>query len=212
MASDPLTFSTMPIDELKRRAREAESLFRVARELARDALQDPQQSERAKDRICAIVREIEELFPGMSELGADVDASELVAPSMRREGGEVEGEGKQEDPQDQEGEEEEEEAEDDEDGVDEEDDEEWDVDPVKLSAAIQNDELMAKIPEVDRAWFKAMAQRVLDARERMGIISRVRAGFEELTQVSQRGLDQVRKQLGVALTLESLGAKKRHQD
>jgi hypothetical protein len=198
--------SPVPLEDLRRRVREAEALLGVARGLAREELHDPSSCERARDRIISILREIDTLFPGLSDPPAPIDPQELIAPSMRdriaepvEASREVEAspaspvfsEGEEADP-----------------GVAEE--EEWELDHRKLAAAIANEQLMSKIPEADREWFKQMARRSIEAQERVELCERVRAAFDELSQVMREGLDQTSRQLSVALTFEQLKAKKRH--
>jgi hypothetical protein len=212
------------MDDLRRRVREAESLLGVARGLARDDLHDPAKCERARDRIVSILREIDGLFPGLNDPPPSIDPIDMVAPSMRKSAEETapareqpdeeEGEGEGEEEGEGEGEEEgggeeEEQHEEGEEGEETEDEEEWDLDHAKLAAAIENEQLMSKIPEVDRDWFKRMARRSIEAQERVELCDRVRRAFDELAQAMRQGLDETSRQLSVALTFEQLKAKQR---
>jgi hypothetical protein len=201
--------SPVSIEDLRRRVREAEGLLGVARGLARDELHDPGSCERARDRIMSILREIDGLLPGLNDPTPSVEPEELVAPSMRNrppaEGASAADEAapsevQEQDPEDEEQEEDAEEAE-------EEEEVEWELDHRKLATAIENDELMSKIPEVDREWFKRLALRTIEAQERALLCERVRKAFDELAQAMRRGLDEASRQLSVALTLENLKAK-----
>jgi len=200
--------SPVPLEDLKRRVREAEALLGVARGLARGELHDPASCERARDRIVSILREIDTLFPG-NEPPAPIDPLELVAPSMRdrveepaladeeaagpREEGEGDGDAEEGD------------------GDGESDgEEEWELDHRKLAAAIENEQLMSKIPEADREWFKQMAQRTIEAQERVELCERVRVAFDELSRAMREGLDETSRQMSVALTFEQLKAKTQH--
>jgi hypothetical protein len=189
--------SPVPIDDLRRRVREAEALLGVARGLARDDLHNPGTCERARDRIMSILREIDSLFPGLNDPPPSIDPSELIAPSQRnRAAAEVAPEAVPAGAHGEGGEEEETEEE-----------EEWELDHKKLAAAIESIELMAKIPEVDREWFKRMARRSIEAQERVELCERVRHAFDDLAQAMRQGLDETSRQLSVALTFEQLKSK-----
>jgi hypothetical protein len=204
MTSPISPLSPVSIEDLRGRVREAESLLGVARGLASDELHDPLRCERARDRIVSILREIDALFPGLNDPPPAIDPTEFVAPSMRersfRETGlddersEASGEASQEEVEDE--------------AKDEE--EEWDLDHEKLAAALDNAKLMEKIPEVDRDWFRRMALRSLEARERVLLCERVRLAFDELARAMKAGLDETSRQLSVALTFEQLKARQRH--
>lgn len=194
--------SPVPLEDLRRRVREAEALLGVARGLAREELHDPSSCERARDRIISILREIDTLFPGLSDPPAPIDPRELIAPSMRDRIAE---------PAEASTEVEASPVSDDEEPEPEAADEEgWELDHRKLAAAIDDDQLMSKIPEADREWFKQMARRSIEAQERVELCERVRAAFDELSRTMREGLDQTSRQLSVALTFEQLKAKKRH--
>jgi hypothetical protein len=92
----------------------------------------------------------------------------------------------------------------------EDEEDEWDLDHDKLAAALDNEELMEKIPEVDREWFRRMARRSIEAKERVELCERVRLAFDELAQAMKAGLDETSRQLSVALTFEQLKARQRH--
>jgi hypothetical protein len=197
--------SPVSIEDLRRRVREAEGLLGVARGLARDELHDPGSCERARDRIMSILREVDGLLPGLNDPPPSVDPEELVAPSMRNrppavappaadEAAPVEGQELDAEDEEEEKEEEEEEV-------------EWELDHRKLATAIESDELMSKIPEVDREWFKRLCLRTIESQERALLCERVRKAFDELAQAMRRGLDEASRQLSVALTLEQLKAK-----
>jgi hypothetical protein len=187
--------SPVPIDDLRRRVREAEALLGVARGLARDDLHNPGTCERARDRIMSILREIDSLFPGLNDPPPSIDPNELVAPSQRNQ---VAAKASLEAVHAQDEEVEEEEVE---------EEQEWELDHKKLAAAIENIELMAKIPEVDREWFKRMARRSIEAQERVELCDRVRRAFDDLAQAMRQGLDETSRQLSVALTFEQLKSK-----
>jgi hypothetical protein len=193
------------MEDLRRRVREAESLLGVARGLARDELHDPKTCERARDRIVSILREIDTLFPGLNDPPPTLDPNELVAPSMRKQ---EEGASEPEPEDDGLGAEQapdEEEAAEEKEGEDE-----WELDHRKLAAAIENEKLMAKIPEVDRDWFRRMARRSIEAQERLELCDRVRRAFDELALAMREGLDETSRQLAVALTFEQLKSKQQH--
>jgi len=202
MTSPISPLSPVPIEDLRRRVREAEALLGVARGLARDELNDPGSCERARDRIISILREIDTLFPGLNDPPPAIDPRELIAPSMRDR---AEAEGVEEEDEEAEGEDEEDEAEGEEAEAAEE--VEWELDHKKLAAAIENEQLMSKIPEVDREWFKGMAKRTIEAQERVELCERVRLAFDELSAAMRAGLDETSRQLSVALTFEQLKAK-----
>ena len=90
------------------------------------------------------------------------------------------------------------------------DEEGWELDRGKLAAALENEQLMANIPEVDREWFRQMARRSIEAQERVELCERIRAAFDELARAMRAGLDETSRQLSVALTFEQLKAKHQH--
>lgn len=205
MTSPISPLSPVTIEDLRGRVREAESLLGIARGLARDELHDPKRCERARDRIVSILREIDALFPGLNDPPPPLDPSELVAPSMREaaslegalESGEEEKSSEGDDDESQE-------------GNQDESEDEWDLDHAKLAAALDNEDLMGKIPEVDREWFRRMARRSIEAQERVDLCERVRVAFDELAQAMKAGLDETSRQLSVALTFEQLKARQQH--
>jgi hypothetical protein len=205
--------SPLPIDDLRRRVREAEGLLGVARGLARDELHDPASCERARDRIISILHEIDSLFPGLNDPPPVLDPEELVAPSMRNRSAAPEADVATSElaVADAKGGEEDVEEEREEEGEGEEPIEdgegEWELDTKKLAAALENEQLMSKIPEVDREWFRHMARRSIEAQERVDLCERVRKAFDELSVVMRDGLDETSRQLSMALTLEQLKAK-----
>ena len=178
----------MTLDELRQRVEEAEKLLRVARQLARDELSDPAHAEHARGRIASLLRDVQELFPGLGDEVHAADAQEAEESD--------EGSG-------EEGEEETEES----DAEKEDDGEEWEVDYDKLRAALANDSLMEQVPEADRPLFRAMAERLLESHERGELYARVLAGFEELAQTTRAGAQMVQRQLSAVLTFEHLAAK-----
>lgn len=188
--TDSTTVQTMALDELQRRVDEAERLLRTARQLAEHDLADPQQCERAGRRISSLIAEAQGLFPGFGGQD-DEETDEAAASELDEPENEVE------DEDDGSGEAEE----------DPEDDEEWDVDVDKLAAAIQNETLMAQIPEAHRSEFKAMAERVIDAYRRQALYERVAAAFEELDETTRHGAEHARQLLATMLTWQELAAK-----
>ena len=177
---DRVTVRTMPLSELRARVEEAEKLLRVAKQLARDELSDPQQSTRARDRIGSIVNEVQGMFPGLGE--PDVEAA------VMEEVGEDEADADS-DPDTN--------ADSD---SDSDSDEEWELDCEKLRAALDNEVLMAQIPESERPRFRAMAERLLEVHERGELYTRILAGFEELAEVTRVGAEAVQRQLAAMLT------------
>lgn len=198
----------MPLDELQHRVEEAERLLRTARQLAEHDLADPRQCERAGRRISSLIAEAQSLFPGLGDsAGGEADEAEEVDASEDDQADEAEATGGTE--PDEQAEEAEDQGEDDGGGQDEdaEDDEEWDVDVDKLAAAIQNEALMAQIPEAHRAEFKAMAERVIDAYRRQALYERVAAAFEVLDETTRQGAEHARQLLATMLTWQELAAK-----
>lgn len=192
------TVREMSIDELRGRVEEAEKLLRVARQLAQDELRDPQKSERAKDRIASLCSEVNALFPG---LGTE-PPPETAEPAAA----EADAEDDADDEDDTlEG------AADDADGSDgddaDEEDEEWTIDYEKLRRAIRDPGLMGRFPEAERAQFRTMAEKLLDAHDRQELYARVSAGFAELEETTRAGAEEAGRQLGFILTLENLRTK-----
>src|SRR5215472_2793969 len=185
-----LYLRTLPLDELRRRAREAEGLLRVACQLARDDLGDPATSERARERISSIAHEVQTLLFGNDEPAPPPE--DTVAPSMR--GGRADDHEGHHDDEGDHGDEGDNDGEDDDDGEDEED--EFDIDYAKLEAALGNEQLMAKVPETDREWFHRVGSYLVEANERRQISERIFAAFEELHGIARGGLDDTLQALG----------------
>jgi hypothetical protein len=204
----------MTTEEIRRRVREAEALLRVATQHARDAHEDPSKSAHASARIQSICREVEGLFPGVGdpvaldpEVQDAIDDLTTAVPEAEaileaaRESGELEAEpeaaaepaGEQSD-------------------VDpaapgEPVEEEWDVDYVKLGAAIENEELMGHFPEPQRTAFKRAARYLVDSHERQELFGRVVAAFQALSELTEQNIEETRKKLSMAMTLEELASK-----
>jgi hypothetical protein len=197
---------SLTLHQLRERVREAEALLRVARQHARDAHDDPAQSEHASARIQSICREVEALFPGLHEPSKpDPSLQETIAalraetpPSAdTEEDDDVVADG---DPEiDAEGDADEDDA------VDEA--EEWDVDYAKLASAIENEALMSAFPEPGRTAFKRAAQYLVESHERQVLFGRVIAGFEGVSALAQQNVEDTRRKLAMALTLEGLANK-----
>jgi len=228
---------SLTIEEFRRRVKEAEALLRVARQHARDAHGDPAKAEHASARIQSICREVDGLFPGLGEAtppaeevaaafatlaaetqqvagasgsaatedapaeGDDDEDAEAVDEDAANDdaGGEDADEGDEGDGEEGDADEED----------DDEDGDEWGVDFVKLAAAIENETLMAAFPEPGRSAFKRAAQYVIDAHERHELFGRVIAGFEELTELASKNVEDIRGKLELAMTLEKLANKRR---
>jgi hypothetical protein len=175
----------LTLPELRRRVEEAERMLRVACQLARDELGDPEHAGRARERICAITREVQSLFVGLNAPEPPLDPVEMTPPSLR------------DDPRApaiaEQGE--------------EDDDEELEIDYEKLSAALENDALMGQLPEQDRAWFKSMAGRLVEANERRMLGERVLHAYDELTSIMDEGLEETKRLLTMALTFDELRKK-----
>lgn len=201
----------MTLEEMRRRVREAEVLLRVAAQHARDAHDDPSNNEHANARIQSICREVEELFPGMHEpTGPDREVEEALAglkaasAQTEREHAESDSAGGDEDEDEDDG---------DQDGeaTDEggEAAQEWDVDYVKLGAAIENEELMSRFPEPARTAFKRAAKYLVESHQRQELFSRVIAAFETLSQLTAQNVENTRRKLAMAMTLEELASKRK---
>ena len=194
---------SMSTEEIRRRVREAEALLRVAAQHARDAHADPAQSEHASARIQSICREVEALFPGMHEPASpDPEVQEALAhlkveeaPDAADEATEVDEEGA---------------AEGHEEGADDEaaeEEQEWDVDYAKLGAAIENEQLMSRFPEPQRSAFKRAAKYLVESHERQVLFSRVIVAFDTLSQLTAQNVEDTRRKLAMAMTLEELSSK-----
>jgi len=199
---DDRTVRDMSIEELRARVVEAEKILRVARQLAQDELRDPESSERAKDRIASLCSDVNALFPGLGvppvetpDLAVAADDGDDGDEGEAEETVEVDGEGEGEGALEVEG--------------SDDDPDEWDVDYEKLRSALGNPELMGRFPEGQRAEFRAMAEKLLDAHDREELFARVTEGFAQLEETTRAGAEKVRAQLAFALTLEELRSKKR---
>jgi hypothetical protein len=190
---------SLSTDEIRRRVREAETLLRVATQHARDAREDPSKSQHASARIQTICREVEELFPGMHEpAGPDADIqaamAQLQIAAPPGEDASVDaGAG---------------------DGADAGEDageagpaEQWDVDYVKLGAAIENEELMSQFPEPARSAFKRAARYLVDSHERQELFSRVVDAFERLSELTAQNVEETHRKVSMAMTLEELAQR-----
>jgi hypothetical protein len=193
------TVDEMSIEELRSRVEEAERILRVARQLAQDELRDPQSCEHAKNRIASLCDDVNALFPGMIQQGADAadvpDEGEDGDEPDELEAGD---EGQDGDPDTAS------ESDDEADGDSEED---WDVDYEKLRASLQNPVLMGQFPD-GGAQFKQLAEKLLDSHDRHALYCRITEGFQQLEEITRQGADQLRHQLAVALTLEELKTKR----
>ena len=189
---DDRTVRDMSIEELRSRVEEAENILRVARQLAQDELRySPRAPSGRRNRIASRCSDVNALFPGLGEPA--VDTPDVAA----------EPEGADEDTEDDDPGEGDDRAE----ASDEVD--EWDVDYEKLRAALGNPELMGRFPEGQRAEFKAMAEKLLDAHDREELFARVTEGSAQLEETTRAGAEKVRAQLAFALTLEELRSRKR---
>jgi hypothetical protein len=203
----------LTVDQLRERVREAEALLRVARQHARDAHDDPANSAHASARIQSICREVEALFPGLNEPSRpDPELAETMA-ALRAETPEGAVTDADEEDANAEGdaasdEADDEASDDDDDGeADDEDADELDIDYAKLAAAIENETLMAAFPEPGRTAFKRAARYLVEANERHVLFGRVIAGFESVSELAHQGVEDLRRKLALAMTLEGLANK-----
>jgi hypothetical protein len=207
----------LTVDQLRERVREAEALLRVARQHARDAHDDPANSAHASARIQSICREVEALFPGLNEPSRpDPELAETMA-ALRAETPESAATDADEEDANAEGDAAGDEADDeaddeagDDDGeadADDEDADELDIDYAKLAAAIENETLMAAFPEPGRTAFKRAARYLVEANERHVLFGRVIAGFESVSELAHQGVEDLRRKLALAMTLEGLANK-----
>jgi hypothetical protein len=190
MDTTRVTVRTMPLGELRSRVEEAEKLLRVAKQLARDELSDPAQSSRVRERIGSIVSEVQGMFPGLGEPDATVEVVLEEADADTDSDTDSDSDADSDSDSDS----------DPDSDPDSDDDEEWEVDCEKLRAALDNDNLMAQIPESERPRFRAMAERLLEVHERGELYSRILSGFEELAEVTRLGAEAVQRQLAAMLT------------
>jgi hypothetical protein len=174
------TIRNMPLSELRIRVEEAEKLLGVAKQLARDELSDPQHSTRARDRIGSIVNEVQGMFPGLGE-------PESMEMTLEEVAGDLDDSGPLP-------------ADADADSDSDADEEEWEIDCEKLRAALDDEALMAQVPESERSRFRAMAERLLEVHERGELYARILTGFEELAEVTRVGAEAVQRQLAAMLT------------
>jgi hypothetical protein len=195
----------MSIDEMRRRVREAEALLRVAAQHARDAHDDPAKNEHANARIQSICREVEELFPGMHEpSGPDREVEEALAGlKAAATMGPGESHAEPEEALEDVGDEDDREI----DGESTEGEQEWEIDYAKLGAAIENEELMSRFPEPARAAFKRAARYLVESHERQELFSRVITAFETLSQLTAQNVEDTRRKLAMAMTLEEFASK-----
>ena len=94
-------------------------------------------------------------------------------------------------------------------GDEEEEQQEWDIDYAKLAAAIENETLMSAFPEPGRSAFRRAAQYLVESHERQELFGRVIAGFEGVSALAQQNVEDTRRKLAMALTLEELANKRR---
>jgi hypothetical protein len=216
MGSDSASGRIMSVEELSSRVVEVEQLAALGCRLAREALANPDQTARTQDRLQSILKEVGELIAGLQLVGAPVDPTEFVAPSVANApDDEPENEGPEDDEESDEASDEdgEGESEVEDEGSSEEEVDAWELDPEKLEAAIQNEALMAQIPEADREWFKGLARRVIESHARAMFATRVREALGELYETIEHCQEENSKKLGVALTFEHLRlAKARRLD
>ena len=204
----------LTVDQLRERVREAEALLRVARQHARDAHDDPANSAHASARIQSFCREVEALFPGLNEPSRpDPELAETMAAlraetpeSAATDADEEDAAAEGDEADDAAGDEAGDEADDD-DGEADEDADELDIDYAKLAAAIENETLMAAFPEPGRTAFKRAARYLVEANERHVLFGRVIAGFESLSELAHQGVEDLRRKLALAMTLEGLANK-----
>jgi hypothetical protein len=221
---------SLPIDELRRRVREAESLLRVAKSHARDGHDNAEAAEYASRRITSLLGEVDGLFPGLHEpqrpdpnierLVAELAAAAEAAGLKNEEAAAEDEPGEDEDDEsleataDESDEGElEEDGDDDEDEDDaddeEEDEEEWDVDYAKLAGAIENEQLMSAMPEPARSAFRTIARHLIEANERQQLMQRIADGIGELSALAEKNADEARRKAALALTFEELANKRK---
>jgi hypothetical protein len=184
----------LSVEELGYRVRDVERLAALGCRLAREALADPLQSPHLQERLGSILREVGELVPGSTWEVTLPDSPELVRPPVAGAEGAKET-SEAENDSTQEGE--------DGDGTDD-DETEWELDPVKLAAALENDALISQIPEGDRPWFLSIAERAIEAHLRSQLATRVKDALEELYETMDQCHEEAEKRLATALTFEQL--------
>ena len=221
---------SLTLEELRARVKEADALLRVARQHARDAHDDPEKAAHASARIQSICREVDALFPGLNEpaapdpelqgalamLQAATPAPATPADAVEEEAGDSDDEAGESDDEagdsdDEAGESDDEAGEGDEDAgdADEPDADEWGIDFAKLASAIENEALMSQLPEPGRSAFKRAALYLVEAHERHELFGVVIAGFEGLSELASKNVEDMRGKLAMALTLENLAQKRR---
>jgi hypothetical protein len=206
--SEPVaTLPVMSLEDLAPRVVEIEQLAALGCRLAREAMRDPSETLHAQERLQSILREVGQLIPSLELVGAPVDPKDFIAPSLANAPSLPEAE------PDDEGEGEPACANEDPDPTGDDDDaeqevEEWDLDPAKLEAALENDALMSQIPESDREWFKGLARRLIDSHTRATFATRVKEALRELYETMEMCQEANSKRLSVALTFEHLRLEK----
>ncbi len=217
---------SLPIDELRRRVREAESLLRVAKSHARDGHDNAEAAEYASRRITSLLGEVDGLFPGLHEpQRPDPNIERLVAElaaaaeaaGLGNEEVAVEEEPEEDEDEDEEGAEATEASADgsddgevEEDGEDDDgDDDEWDVDYAKLAGAIENEQLMSAMPEPARSAFRTIARHLIEANERQQLMQRIADGIGELSALAEKNADEARRKAALALTFEELANRRK---
>jgi hypothetical protein len=223
---------SLPIDELRRRVREAESLLRVAKSHARDGHDNAEAAEYASRRITSLLGEVDGLFPGLHEpQRPDPNIERLVAElaaaaeaaGLKNEEAAAEDEPGEDDDHDDDDEsleatadesdegELEEDGDDDEDenAADDDDEQEWDVDYAKLAGAIENEQLMSAMPEPARSAFRTIARHLIEANERQQLMQRIADGIGELSALAEKNADEARRKAALALTFEELANKRK---
>jgi hypothetical protein len=185
----------LSVEELTPRVREVERLAALGCRLARESLANPTTAAHAQNRIASILREMSELVPGLVQSGAPPAPS--LAPSMTDAVPVSSDDIAQRlaDPS----------AEDEALDAGEPD---WELDPVKLAAALENETLMSQIPAGDREWFTGLARRVIDSHARAMLATRVRQALAELHDTMEQCRDETSRRLAVAMTFEQLRAAK----
>jgi hypothetical protein len=219
---------TMPIDQLRERVRDAESVLQSARNYLRDVAEAPLTTEgnELSQRLERYFDEIQRLLPGFgSGAGAaeDPEEEELKAAlekatqahrgervvegadEAKTEGGEDDAEG--DDEGDDAGENEDEAEGDDADADADED--EWEIDLPKFRAALSNEPLMATLPDETRDVFRKLGLRLVDRLERRELIGRVIEGMGEVVEMLEEHSSELGRALGRALTFERLRTMQR---
>jgi hypothetical protein len=214
---------SLTLAELRARVKEADALLRVARQHARDAHDDPEKAAHASARIQSICQEVDALFPGLNAPPAPDPEMEGALAALRAAtpapadaageeddvAGEEDEEGGEADDEEGEADDEEGEADDEEGEAEEADPDDWGIDYVKLASAIENEALMAQLPEPGRSAFKRAALYLVEAHERHELFGVVIAGFEGLSELASKNVEDMRGKLAMALTLDNLAQRRR---